>query len=89
MVGKIKHVRQKLHQEAVRLERPSSLAQPPGAALPRDVDKPVVSGRLSPSPPPVDSKTDASKNVKKVCKNCLDKCYLWLFVAGHAIESDI
>lgn len=29
MVGKIKHVRQKLHQEAVKLDRPSSSKQPP------------------------------------------------------------
>ncbi|XP_034534054.1 protein FAM207A [Notolabrus celidotus] len=33
MVGKIKHVRQRIHQEAVRLERPSSLAQSPGSEL--------------------------------------------------------
>ncbi|XP_023282852.1 protein FAM207A [Seriola lalandi dorsalis] len=33
MVGKIKHVRQKLHQEAVKLERPSSPSAPSGSVL--------------------------------------------------------
>uniref|UniRef100_A0A3Q3W2L6 Uncharacterized protein n=1 Tax=Mola mola TaxID=94237 RepID=A0A3Q3W2L6_MOLML len=61
MVGKIKHVRQRLHQEAVKLDRLSSLAQPPGSALPRDVENPVVSGRLTRSPPLVENeKTDSS-----------------------------
>ncbi|KAK9523793.1 hypothetical protein VZT92_017686 [Zoarces viviparus] len=43
MVGKIKHVRQKLHQEAVRLDRPGSLTQTPGSAFPPGLEKPPAS----------------------------------------------
>ncbi|XP_017285511.1 protein FAM207A [Kryptolebias marmoratus] len=40
MVGKIKHVRQKLHQEAVKVDRPESLIQPSTAGLPHTLLKP-------------------------------------------------
>ncbi|XP_037552320.1 protein FAM207A [Nematolebias whitei] len=40
MVGKIKHVRQKLHQEAVKLSRPESFCQPGTARLPDTLLKP-------------------------------------------------
>lgn len=70
MVGKIKHVRQKLHQEAVRLERPggSSLSQPPGSVLPPGSEKsaaPQLPTTISP-PAAGDNKSDASTNVPQV-----------------------
>ncbi|KAG7215688.1 hypothetical protein INR49_022043 [Caranx melampygus] len=49
MVGKIKHVRQKLHQEAVRLDRPSSSPAPPGFVL---SPVPVPHSVTAPPPPP-------------------------------------
>ncbi|XP_068165240.1 ribosome biogenesis protein SLX9 homolog [Antennarius striatus] len=56
MVGKIKHVRQKVHQEAVKL-RPSSLTAPPDTAL--------DSGKTSTRSPVEDEGGDASKHVGK------------------------
>ncbi|XP_056287662.1 protein FAM207A [Pseudoliparis swirei] len=53
MVGKIKHVRQKLHQEAVRLERPARLPQtppgrgPPAAAEPLKTSAPLLENHKS------------------------------------------
>ncbi|KAM9334080.1 ribosome biogenesis protein SLX9 homolog [Symphorus nematophorus] len=70
MVGKIKHVRQKIHQEAVRLDRPSSLARTPGSVspLPQSLEEPPPAlGLHSVSPPLLENnKSDASKNVKQV-----------------------
>ncbi|XP_008288263.1 protein FAM207A-like [Stegastes partitus] len=64
MVGKIKHVRQKLHQEAVKLDRPGSLSQSPGSELPSSSDKPPVH-RISPAH--VENNTsDASKHGKQI-----------------------
>lgn len=74
MVGKIKHVRQKIHQEAVKLDRPSSLTQPPDPVLPRSLAKPLGLGRHTRSPPLVEN--EKSENVKKVREKCLDK-YSW------------
>lgn len=66
MVGKIKHVRQKIHQEAVKLDRPGSLTQPPGTALPQSLLKPPVLGLHTISPPLLEKeKHDSSNNVKQ------------------------
>lgn len=68
MVGKIKHVRQKLHQEAVKLDRPGSLSQSPGSGLPSSSEKPPVPvepHRISPAH--VENNTsDAPKQVKQI-----------------------
>lgn len=70
MVGKIKHVRQKIHHEAVKLARPSGVSQPPDSGL--SLEKPLVFGRhtTSPSPAEEDGNSDASKNAKKVSEKC-------------------
>ncbi|XP_035533886.1 protein FAM207A [Morone saxatilis] len=66
MVGKIKHVRQKIHQEAVKLDRPSSLTQPHDSALSRSLEQPPPLGLHTISPPLLgNNKSDASKNVKQ------------------------
>lgn len=76
MVGKIKHVRQKIHQEAVKLERPSGFSQSPGSVFQSlRLEKPVSALR----PSPTENQTiEASKNEKKVsdiCLNVLFTCY--------------
>lgn len=75
MVGKIKHVRQKIHHEAVKLARPSGVSQPPDSGLPLSLEKPLVFGRhtTSPSLAVEHGNSDASKNAKKVRENCLAK----------------
>ncbi|CAG06648.1 unnamed protein product [Tetraodon nigroviridis] len=60
MVGKIRHVRQKIHQEAVKFERPSGLAQSPVPLL--QTEKPFSAERLSSVE---NQKTDPAKNTKK------------------------
>lgn len=72
MVGKIKHVRQKIHHEAVKLTRPSGASQPPDSGLPLSLEKPLVFGRhiTSPSPAVEHGNSDASKYAKKVRENC-------------------
>lgn len=66
MVGKIKHVRQKLHQQAVKLDRPHSLTQTPDSASAHSLEKPPASELHNTSPPHVDNnKSDASKHVKQ------------------------
>ncbi|KAE8278726.1 hypothetical protein D5F01_LYC23645 [Larimichthys crocea] len=68
MVGKIKHVRQKIHQEAVKLDRPSGLTPLPDSALPPSLEKPPAPGLHTHtiSPPLLGSKkSDASNNVKQ------------------------
>lgn len=74
MVGKIKHIRQKIHQQAVKLDRPSSLTQPPDSALPPSLEKPLASGRHTRSPPLVENESDASKDAKKVRKTLEGEC---------------
>lgn len=67
MVGKIKHVRQKIHQEAVKLDRPESLAQPPDSALCLSLEKPPAPGLHTISAPLLENnRSDASVNVKQV-----------------------
>ncbi|XP_040038833.1 ribosome biogenesis protein SLX9 homolog [Gasterosteus aculeatus] len=71
MVGKIKHVRQKLHQEAVRLERPSSLSQRPGSGLPQSLEKPPASELHKTSAPILENKktessTDAAQPLGQI-----------------------
>ncbi|XP_039979065.1 protein FAM207A isoform X2 [Xiphias gladius] len=51
MVGKIKHVRQKLHQEAVKLDRSSSLKVATGSVLSLRVETPPVLDLHSGTPP--------------------------------------
>ncbi|XP_071758225.1 ribosome biogenesis protein SLX9 homolog [Centroberyx gerrardi] len=67
MVGKIKHVRQKLHQEAVKLDRPSSLTQP--TLLPQTSEKapkPALDlNKISRFPPLESRKNDDSKDNKQ------------------------
>ncbi|XP_047432078.1 protein FAM207A [Mugil cephalus] len=60
MVGKIKHVRQKLHQEAVKFDRPGDLTtQPPGCtSLPLGLVK-----------PPCASERDATRSPPRVEKH--------------------
>ncbi|XP_018535698.1 protein FAM207A [Lates calcarifer] len=56
MVGKIKHVRQKLHQELLKLDRPSSLTAPPASRLPPRLEKPSVLDLHSFTPAPLENK---------------------------------
>lgn len=73
MVGKIKHVRQKIHQQAVRLDRPSGSALPPDSAAPPGLEKPLPSGRHATCPPFVGKESGASStDVKKVSKHWMD-----------------
>ncbi|XP_068446453.1 ribosome biogenesis protein SLX9 homolog [Clinocottus analis] len=73
MVGKIKHVRQKLHQEAVRLERPGRLTQSPGrltqspgSALPPGPEQPAASELHKTSAPLLENqKSDSSTEAKQ------------------------
>uniref|UniRef100_UPI0037E87284 ribosome biogenesis protein SLX9 homolog n=1 Tax=Semicossyphus pulcher TaxID=241346 RepID=UPI0037E87284 len=67
MVGKIKHVRQKIHQEAVKLDRPSSLTQLPGSvSLSPGLEKPPAASFLTIKPPLLEiKKSDTSTNVKQ------------------------
>ncbi|MED6258225.1 hypothetical protein ATANTOWER_004495 [Ataeniobius toweri] len=57
MVGKIKHVRQKLHQEAVKLHGPRSLPQASGNELSHS----PLQLHSTPSAPPVDKEQTHSK----------------------------
>ncbi|XP_071384404.1 ribosome biogenesis protein SLX9 homolog [Centroberyx affinis] len=66
MVGKIKHVRQKLHQEAVKLDRPGSLPQPPQTS--EKAPKPALDltlNKISRFPPLESRKNDDSKDNKQ------------------------
>ncbi|XP_060888414.1 protein FAM207A [Labrus mixtus] len=67
MVGKIKHVRQKIHQEAVKLDRPSSLTHTPGSeALSAGPEKPPAASFFSIKPPLLENKrSDTSTDVKQ------------------------
>ena len=71
MVGKIKHVRQKIHQEAVKLDRPSDLAHTPGSVVPSaqssEKPPPALGLPITTSPLLENNTSDASRNVKKVC----------------------
>uniref|UniRef100_A0A3Q3FVJ5 SLX9 ribosome biogenesis factor n=1 Tax=Labrus bergylta TaxID=56723 RepID=A0A3Q3FVJ5_9LABR len=61
MVGKIKHVRQKIHQEAVKLDRPSSLTHTPGSeALSAGSEKPPAASFFSIKPPLLENKRKSS-----------------------------
>ncbi|XP_070711836.1 ribosome biogenesis protein SLX9 homolog [Pempheris klunzingeri] len=51
MVGKIRHVRQKIHQEAVKLHRPSSPTQPPRSLSAVTPEEPPGPGPHTASPP--------------------------------------
>ncbi|XP_042372851.1 protein FAM207A [Plectropomus leopardus] len=63
MVGKIKHVRQKLHQEAVKLDTPSSLKTPaPPAPFPAP-PAPIAAELHNTTP---NTKSETSKHVKQV-----------------------
>nr|XP_046238504.1 protein FAM207A [Scatophagus argus] len=68
MVGKIKHIRQKIHQKAVKLDRPSGLTQLPDTVSPQSLEKPPASfGRHTIRPPLLENeKSDTSKSVKQV-----------------------
>lgn len=66
MVGKIKHVRQKIHQEAVKLERPCGLSQSPISLF--QTEKPLSAEQQSSIE---NQKTDPAKNAKKVSKSCV------------------
>lgn len=62
MVGKIKHVRQKLHQEAVKLDRPTGLTQPPGSGSSHSLEEPPHKT----TPTPLDDKSDSTKHATQV-----------------------
>lgn len=64
MVGKIKHVRQRIHQEAVKLERPGSLSQSPGSGLQSaGPDKLPAASLFSIKPPILENKqSDTSED---------------------------
>lgn len=64
MVGKIRHVRQKIHQEAVKLERPSGLTE--SAISLFQTEKPLSAEQQSSVE---NQKTDPAKNGKKVSKS--------------------
>lgn len=67
MVGKIKHVRQKLHQEAVKPDRANSLTHPP--SLPQTLEKapkPVLDPHKTTSPLLESKRNDGSKDNKQV-----------------------
>lgn len=57
MVGKIKHVRQKIHQQAVKLDRPSSPSKPPDLVLPPRSEEPPDPELLTTNPPLLGTKT--------------------------------
>lgn len=61
MVGKIRHIRQKIHQEAVKFERPSGLTQ--SLVSLSQTEKPLSAERQSSAE---NQKTDPAKNAKKV-----------------------
>lgn len=72
MVGKIKHVRQKIHHEAVKLASQSGVSQSPDSGLPLSLEKPLVFGQHTTSPSPAEEHGDsyASKNAKTVREKC-------------------
>lgn len=76
MVGKIKRVRQKIHQEAVKLDRPSGLTQSAGSVFQSlRLEKPLSALRHGPTE---NQTTEASKNAKRVSDICLNvffTCY--------------
>lgn len=80
MVGKIRHVRQKIHQEAVKLERPSGLTQ--SAISLFQTEKPLSAEQQS----SVENlKTDPAKNGKKVSKSyvCVNIWHRMQFFNSH------
>lgn len=68
MVGKIKHVRQKIHQAAVKFDRPSSLTKPSDSVLSQSLEKPPVLGLHTVNPSLLENKSDASKNAKQALR---------------------
>lgn len=66
MVGKIKHVRQKIHQEAVKLTAPSAPQQLPDSGL---QPKPLAFGANPTRPAALEGNkiTGTSEDAKKVC----------------------
>lgn len=77
MVGKIKHVRQKLHQEAVKLDRSSSLKVATGSVLSLRVETPPVLDLHSGTPPLLVN----NKGEKQVCM--VELITLTLTLSGH------
>ncbi|CAJ1087175.1 protein FAM207A [Xyrichtys novacula] len=67
MVGKIKHVRQRIHQEAVKLERPGNLTQKPESeSLSPGLEKPPVASSFSLKPSVLENKkSEASTDLKQ------------------------
>lgn len=66
MVGKIRHIRQKIHQEAVKFDRSSGLTQSPVSLF--QTEKPLSAERQSSVG---NLKTDPAKNAKKVSTSCV------------------
>ncbi|XP_034407863.1 protein FAM207A [Cyclopterus lumpus] len=67
MVGKIKHVRQKLHQEAVRLERPGRLAQTPGSAPPAGPEQQPAASEQKTSAPLLENQKSENQPLGEIC----------------------
>lgn len=67
MVGKIKHVRQKLHQEAVKLDKPSSLSKSLDSASCPSLEKPAAPELHNTTPTLLEqNKSVASKHPQQV-----------------------
>ncbi|TWW64230.1 ribosome biogenesis protein SLX9 homolog isoform X2 [Takifugu rubripes] len=81
MVGKIRHVRQKIHQEAVKLERPSGLSQSPFSLF--QTEKPLSAEQQSSIE---NQKTDPTKNAKKPPE---ESSFLAGIFAGTKITPDV
>ncbi|KAM7365221.1 hypothetical protein PAMP_016167 [Pampus punctatissimus] len=62
MVGKIKHVRQKFHQEAVKVDRPTGLTQTPGCGSGSSHSLVEPPHKITLSPPLLDRESDAAKH---------------------------
>lgn len=65
MLGKIKHVRQKLHQAAVKLDSPTGLTQTPGSGS--ESSRRLEEPPHKISPPLLEDKSDATKHAAQVC----------------------
>ncbi|XP_041637475.1 protein FAM207A isoform X2 [Cheilinus undulatus] len=67
MVGKIKHVRQKIHQEAVKLDKPSSITHSPAnESLSPGLEKPPAASFFFLKPPLLENKkNDIQADVKQ------------------------
>lgn len=80
MVGKIRHIRQKIHQEAVKLERPGGVPPSPLWLLQTETPRSAEPQSCE------NQKTEAAKNAKKVSASwvCVyDYCPFYAMKVHH------